>query len=77
MSTVIGTELRNLRKFRNHSLNTVSKKIGCSVLILSKIESGKELPKTDLLKSLSKFYKLNEEFLFERLDFPLPEKEKR
>ncbi len=52
--SVVGTNIKNIRLKKNMSLKDVAKKCGVSELFLSDIESGKRVPNTQVISSLSK-----------------------
>ncbi len=52
--SVIGTNMKNVRTKKNLSIKEVAKKAGVSELLLSDIESGKKIPNTQLINSISK-----------------------
>lgn len=52
--SVIGTNMKNVRIQKNMSIREVAKKAGVSELLLSDIESGKKIPNTQLINSISK-----------------------
>jgi len=52
--SVIGTNMKNVRTIKNLSIKEVAKKAGVSELLLSDIESGKKIPNTQLINSISK-----------------------
>lgn len=52
--SVVGTNIKNARTKKNMSLKEVAKKCGVSELFLSDIESGKRVPNTQVISSISK-----------------------
>lgn len=52
--SVVGTNIKNARVKKNMSLKEVAKKCGVSELFLSDIESGKRVPNTQIISSISK-----------------------
>lgn len=56
----IGGKLRELRKQKGETLNSVSESAGIDLTLLSKIERGERLPTQEQLLSLAAYYKYNE-----------------
>jgi transcriptional regulator with XRE-family HTH domain len=56
LKSKLGEKLRELRKFKNETLNNVSEKLGIDLTLLSKIERGERLPTNDQLEKLSIYY---------------------
>lgn len=52
--SVIGTNLKNARIKRNLSIKEVAKKAGVTELLLNDIESGKKIPNTQLINTVTK-----------------------
>ena len=56
----IGEKLRELRKQKGETLNSVSESASIDLTLLSKIERGERLPTQEQLLNLAAYYKYNE-----------------
>lgn len=62
--SLLGGKLKALRKVRDLSLQEVGKGTNLSHNFLSEIERGKKEPSMETLRSLAKFYRIDEDELF-------------
>lgn len=53
MSLVFGKRLRGLRRLKRYTQQSMSKKLGISVSMLSSIERGKKYPNYELIKKMA------------------------
>ena len=61
--SIVGTNIKNIRTKKNLSLKEVSKKCGVTELFLSDVESGRRVPNTQFINTVSKVLGVNVEAL--------------